>query len=332
MQPTQLIWSAAGSPTPFDMDGEPIPKAKTPSHCACCNSPDGNYDLDEVLSSSFTTVRNGSRLAGFGGRNYCSACTFCARTLRLRCISWFASERGVDFWRTRPETPEYPRPNALAALLNPPEPPFVCGMPLYGVKHGGEGHWQRTPWPLRLPDAPPGPPVISTHIDPLIRLQSKHVAIYARTAYSRDRYPVQVDDSLDFVLDRDLWLRLIDTADTVVHRCMADGVPPYPSKLALESLRLPSRVSPKLASSWRQITATIRPHITAPWWSLFCELYPTPEDTREKTNGKTKRTDKPRHAEESTDSAPSVVVPVASNGPKDGSGQTGKGKIQLSLF
>ena len=322
MVATGLIWTACGSPVPFGMDGNPIPKAKRPGHCACCNSPDGHYDIDEVLSSSFTTVRNGSRLAGFGGRNYCAACCFCARTLRLRCISWFASESGIEFWRTRPETLESPRPNALARLLSPPEPPFVCGMPLYGVKHGGEGHWQRTPWPGSL-----------TPDDPLIRLQSKHVAIYAREAFSRDRYPVQVDDSLDFVLDRDLWLRLIDAADVITARCMGDGVPPYPSKLALESLRLPSRVSPALAALWRTMTATLRPHINAPWWRLFCELYPTPEDTREtKPNAKTRRTDQARTAEKPQDSAPSARIPASSDGQKDKRGGDGKGPVQLPLW
>jgi len=304
------------------MNGDPIARAKTKSHCACCNSSEGEYDIDVVLSSSFTTVRNGSRLAGFGGRNYCAACCFCARSLRLRCISWFASE-SIDFWRTRPETPESPRPNALTRLLDPPKPPFVCGMPLYGVKHGGEGHWQRTPWPGSLKPN-----------DPLIRLQSKHVAIYSRTAFSRDRYPVQVDDSLDFVLDRDLWLRLIDASDIVTDRCMADGVPPYPSKLALESLRLPSRVSPALAASWRGITEILRPHIGSPWWKLFCELYPTPIDTREtkEKNVKTRRTNEVGGDKITENRAPIASVPAPSNGPPSKPGCNGEGQVRLALW
>jgi hypothetical protein len=320
---THVIWQASGSPEPFDMDGVPIAKAKRgPSRCAMCGNEDGLYDLGELISSTFCPVRNENRLAGFGGKNYCAACVFCARSLRLRCIPWFASFEGIEFWRTRPDTPESPRPDALGRLLLPPKPPFVCGLPLYGIKHGGENHWQRTPWPGNLHPN-----------DPLIRLQSKHVAIYARIAYSRDRYPVQVDDMLDFVLDRDLWLRLIDAANAVVHRCMDDGVPPYPSKLSLERLRIPSRVSPALAATWRTLTTPLQSYINAPWWRLFFELYPTPEDTREtKPNETTRRISKPRLFQEPTNSTPPTVVPIASDRSKDASGQDGKGSLQLALW
>lgn len=311
---------AAGEPEPFDAFGDQIPKSRKGSgKCARCGAEGGHWDLKEVISNSFTSVRNDNRMSGYGGRSYCAACVLCARTLRMRCISWFASGHGVEFWRTRPETPESPRLDALAKLLDPPEPPFVAGMPLYGVSHGGEGHWQRTPWPGAL--KPP---------EPLIKLQSKHVAIYARTAFSRDRYPVQVDDQGEFLLDRELWSELRVHADALVTALVDDGVPPYPSKLALQSLSLPRRVSPAIAAAWPGITEKLRPHAGASWWKLFCELYPTPQEAPNETTRK--RADGKGLSEEHQNSKAPTCVPAASNGQSDQHQKHEQGPLQLPLW
>lgn len=264
---THLIWRAAGAPTPCDTAGEPLPMARGEStRCARCGSAGGVYAHKTVVSTNFVPTRNANRLRGYGSGHYCPACTFCAKTLRLRCISWFASEDGVRFWRTRPESKDAPRPDALATLLDPPKPPFVVGIPLYGIAHGGEAHWQRTWWPGEaLPE----------HV--LNRLQSKHVALYSRLATSRDRYPVQADDQADFMLDRDVWLRARDVVSSVLDRAMSDGVHPYAAKMALLRLDLPKRASGALAASWRRLTLPLRPLVGAQWWHLFLELYPTPE-------------------------------------------------------
>jgi hypothetical protein len=278
MQAQQLIWTGAGKPDPFDCEGNPIPQAKQKqwSHCACCGSPDGRYSLKEVISTNFVPVRNESRLASFGGDMYCAACTFCARTLRLRCCCWFATEKGITFWPTRPAEKGAERPDALATILNPPESPFVIGMPLYGISHGGEAHWRRTPWPGEKPD------------DVLIRLQSKHVALYSRIGYSRDRYPVQVDDSGDFTVERPLWLRLRELATEWMRLIVSDSnVPPYPAKKSLTSLVLPMGVNSAHTRELQALKRELSKQSNAAWWPLFCELIPAvPEVTIAKATPK----------------------------------------------
>jgi hypothetical protein len=152
--------------------------------------------------------------------------------------------------------------------MTPPEPPFVAAIPLYGIAHGGEAHWQRTWWPGATPAA-----------DPLIKLQSKHVAIYARVATSRERYPVQVDDAGEFVLERDAWLRARDHATAAMAPLVGDGVPPFRARAALRHFSIPGRVSPATARVWPALTAPIRHHGNAVWWPLFCDLIPTLEET-----------------------------------------------------
>lgn len=269
MTPTQIVHRAAGSPLPHDTAGEPISPAfgDKGQPCAKCGHPNGIYSRDQLVSSNFLPTKNANRLSSFGGARYCAACVFCARTLRLRCISWFASATGFRHWVTRPQVPKAPRPDGLSALLDPPEPPFVVGLPLYGIAHGGEAHWRRTWWPSE-----------PRHTEPLIRLQSKHVAIYARPAYSRDRYSVQVDDALEFVLDRDIWLRTRDAAIELMARAVADGVHVYAAWKSLKALTLPGRSSPALAAAWPRLTAALRPHVAAVWWPTFCQLIEQPRE------------------------------------------------------
>lgn len=263
LSPSRIVWSAAGEPEPCDTAGVELPRRDRPvSHCAKCGASDGHYDLEQLISSNFVPTKNANRIHAFGGNRYCAACVFCARTLRLRCISWFASSSGVSVWRTRPETKGAPRPDALAALLSPPAPPFVCGIPLYGISHGGEAHYRRTWWPGE--SAPDG--------GYLIRLQSKHVALYARESSSRDRYPVQVDDSSEFLLDRDVWLRSRDCAMAAMSDLVDAGLKPWPAKLSLRTLTIQGRVPSGVARHWRALVAPLVPHVSTIWWPLFCDL------------------------------------------------------------
>lgn len=271
-QETQLIWEAAGRPEPCDTTGELIPVGRGDmERCARCGDPEGLFTHKQIVSTNFIPTRNANRLRTFATKKYCKACVFCSKTLRLRCVSWFATESGVLFWTTRPDQNGV-RPDALDVLLNPPTPPFVVGVPLYGIAHGGEANWRRTWWP--------GEPMSDV---PLTRLQSKHVAIYSRISFSRDLFPVQVDDQADFVLDRDVWLRARDAATIAIEACVADGIAPYPAKLSLLTLALPKKASLQLARTWSAITSPLRPLIGAQWFPLFIELLKTPEDTREKT-------------------------------------------------
>jgi hypothetical protein len=269
---SRIVWEAAGSPDPCDVFGIPIASARgSVSHCAKCNDSAGVYSLAELISSSFVPTKNANRLHAFGGAHYCAACVFCARTLRLRCISWFASTAGVRFWRTRPETQGAPRPDALASLLDPPDPPFVCGVPLYGIAHGGENTSKDAPeqGPNYLRTWWPGEP---RHPTPLIKLQSKHVALYAREAHSRDRYPVQVDDVGEFLLDRDTWLYARDDAAAAMAELVDAGLKTYPAKLSLRALTLQGRVPAGAARRWRTLVEPLAPHVGTIWWPLFCDL------------------------------------------------------------
>lgn len=261
MDATRIIWSGAGCPEPCDVLGSPIPRSRNSGRCARCGTIPAMYDVAELISANFVPTKNANRIAAHGGRSYCAACVFAARTLRLRCVSWFASASGVEFWRTRPNR-DTAKPDALARLIEPPEPPFVAAIPWYGIAHGGEAHYLRTWWPGE------------SSSDPLIRLQSKHVAIYARVATSRDRYPVQVDDAGEFVLDRVLWMRARIDADTIMAMLVADGVPPIRARSALRDLALPARVSSPAARAWPGVTAPLRPYVQTVWWPLFCDLIP----------------------------------------------------------
>lgn len=269
---TRLLWQACGDPAPCDVLGTPIPCTRTPgAHCARCGSAPASYDVRELISANFLPTKNANRISAFGGRHFCGACVFAARTLRLRCMSWFASAAGLAFWRTRPAALGSLRPDALEILLSPPAPPFVVGIPAYGIAHGGEAHSHRTWWPGE------------STTEPLIKLQSKHVAIYARTACSRDRYPVQVDDAREFVLERDTWLRARDDAAALMAPLISDGVPPWRAKRALFDLAIPQRVSLATARAWPQLTSPLRCHGLTVWWPLFCDLVPALESPHAKT-------------------------------------------------
>src|SRR5690606_10047172 len=194
------------------------------------------------------------------------ACMFCSKTLRLRCISWFATPDQIVFWPTRPAAKDASRPDALSVLLNPPEPPFVVGIPLYGIGHGGEAHWRRTWWPGEH------------RTDYLERLQAKHVALYSRVAHSRDRYPVQVDDNLDFLLDRDTWLRASESMNAAMLVLVDDGAKPYVAKSALLELRAPARTSAGATLAFSKTIQPLRRYVGELWWPLICELTNQLED------------------------------------------------------
>ena len=155
-----------------------------------CGAEHARFGFKDALSENFWTLSQTSRL--FPHRDpdapvaLCGACVWC-ETLALRCVSWVATERGI-WW--------IPRSGLLAILLDPPAPPFAIACPLYGIAHGGESNGHRAIW------------CGVSHADPLVKLQSKHTAIYAEVATSRDHYPLQIDDSTPVLIDRPLWSRL----------------------------------------------------------------------------------------------------------------------------
>lgn len=265
MRATRIIWKGAGCPAPVEYDNTSIPPARgrLAPVCAMCGEPGPQWGYGDAFSDNFRTLTATDRMFPYAMDGYptslCAACVWCAKTLALRCACFFAREDGV-WWVARRDL--------LAHLLNPPEPPFVVGAPLYGADHGGEQHLWRTRWPgVTLP---PG-------VDTLPRLQAKHVAVYAETAWSRERYPLQVDDSISVTVDVPLWRALSEHLGTVATALRSGGVGYTETRDALRTLRIPLRAPLAVHARWRSLIAPLTPHARAPWWSRLTDVIPMPD-------------------------------------------------------
>lgn len=259
-------------------------------HCASCGAPATNR-LDDAISDSFTTVKNASRAWPHGGRHVCRACLWCSKTVALKSSLWFAriaDERaggGVWFVPIRP-FPGWPesKPNPLEALLHPPPPPFVAGLPLYGIDHGGEANLERAIWPW-IGDSDPDPARAKlvdggaqrlwVNVDPLIKLQSKHTALYCEVSHSADRYRLQVDDAGDITVDVPLWRSLRVVCEALLLDMRNAGVGATDARESLTSLRPPFGFMVSTAA-WRERTAPFRQYTRAAWWGLFTGLLMMP--------------------------------------------------------
>lgn len=273
---TRFLWTAAGCPTPTETDGAPIRERDMGgARCASCGEP-ARYRLGDAISGNFSTVKNANRAWPHGGDALCAACLWCCKAIALKSACFFArvaDEHGAGgFWfvplRPLPGHPET-RPDALAALCAPPPPPFVAGLPLFGIDHGGEANVHRVAWGGVVPP------------DPLIKLQAKHTALYCRVSYSAERYHLQVDDAGDVTVDVALWRRLRAHVEAALVELRAAGVGANAAREALTTLRAPVGAPLALAapSAWRERVEPIRPHVGAPWWPLFLNLVPMPDLT-----------------------------------------------------
>lgn len=253
---THFLWRAAGEPWPCETTGVPLVARGAPRGvCATCGDEPAAFALDDAFSSNFWPVRNLDKMFPFGGDRACVACVWSTRTLALRCAAWFATERGYYFVTRR---------NLLACLLSPPAAPFVVGVPLYGMAHGGEANLYRCAWAGHVPS------------DPLTRLQSKHVAIYAAVAHDARRYTIQVDDSLTAPVDVAEWTRLAGVLAGVVAELRAGRLGATEIRDALRTLRLPATAPLPIAARWGRIVAPLHAVAGASWWPLLCDLVPMP--------------------------------------------------------
>lgn len=265
MNAQHILWQEAGSPPPYESDGSTIKTRKDMGHCAKCNAP-AMFSIRDAVSDNFTTVYNENRSSPFGGEGLCAACLWCYRALPLRNTLWFAKP-GCGIWMvgTRPVTgmPQT-RPDALAALVNPPEPPFVAGYGRTGIDHGGESNAHRFVWPGWRPK------------DPCIKIQSKHTAIYARVSTSKERYHLQVDDAFDFVVDVRLWKEMRQVCTSILLELRASGIGSQACEAALISLRPPIGCPIGLLARWSTMTAPLAKVRRSSWWKIFLDLLPTP--------------------------------------------------------
>ncbi len=292
----EFLWRAAGCPRPTTSEGELIPtRDMRGARCAATGLP-AEYALTDAISDNFTTVKNASRAWPFGGEALSAAAVWCARTVALRCALFFAREDGIWFEAMRPLSgcAQRRRMDPLATLLNPPDPPFVACLPLYGVDHGGEANAERAVWwereaggsaRLLLPKGPwvrrvdASKPVGPTRpVDkPLIKLQSKHTAIYCRIAHRRDVYPLQIDDERDVVVDVALWSRLRVVAEDLLAELRAHGVGAVVARDSLTTGGAPFGAPLRIVARWPEMFAPLQPFIGAAWWPLFTQLLPMPD-------------------------------------------------------
>jgi hypothetical protein len=272
---THIIYAAIGRPDPHDTNGDLIKPRGSGGPCARCGEP-GNWRLRDAISDNFTTVKNSSRAWPYGGSDICAACLMACKSLRLRCAMWFARDNGIWFTPTRPLIAKgasgtgraipNTRIDALKAILHPPEPPFVAAWPKSGVDHGGEANLHRCyvqglPMPSR----------------PLTKLQSKHVAIYARVATNKTMYPLQIDGHHDVVVDVELWSALKRASEKLFYDMIECRNGITDCRRSLVTARLPPRAPLSLASDWPRATRLISGVVDTIWWPLFVELLRTPK-------------------------------------------------------
>lgn len=267
MRATRIIWQGAGSHAPHEGDGTVIPPrdpATLAPFCAMCGEPGPRWTNEDSFSDNFRPLSHLSRLFPHAVEGFpvslCAACVWSSRALRLRCAPFFARTDGVWF---------VPRRHLLAALLDPPEPPFVACAPLYGADHGGEAHGWRATWP--------GEPALPAGVDVLVRLQAKVVSSYADVAYERDRYPLQWDDHTRVVVDVPLWRDLSARIGAVASALRAGGVGVTDCREAMAKLRAPARAPVAVHREWSTLTRGLDRHQRAAWWPMLADLVPLPE-------------------------------------------------------
>lgn len=264
MTAQQLIWEAARRPVVRDPAGLPI-AAEDLGRCAYCLAP-AIHRVTDCLSSNFVVAK---RLR-LGASGLCAACAFCLRDLRLRCAPWIASAAGVVFCRERW--------GILDFLLSPPLPPFVAGVPWFGISKGGLGNldycrvWHPDRDRQRLSPAKrddDGNVLRDAQVMP--KLQSKHTAIFAQIATDCARYPLAIDDGSPVLVDVPLW------RDLAHHIAVALRVIPVP---CLEEWAPPMTTALQWREGvvrWRELTAPMERYRHAAWWRFLLAIVPRPE-------------------------------------------------------
>lgn len=117
MNPTELIYCAAGSPVVESVQVEGI--------CAVCGREvSEGVPIKKVVSSSFT---DWNILVDMTASHVCKACKWCIKEPKMRRSQYIATEGELIYFK-RDDIGKY--------LFNPPEPPFVFFVTSSYKKHG----------------------------------------------------------------------------------------------------------------------------------------------------------------------------------------------------
>jgi hypothetical protein len=223
MHPIEALWRWAGRPAPTMGDGsELVPRRPRPGTvCAATGAASPVFGWSDIVSTNFTTPKLAdmafpflaeSRIEVGRGRlepAFCDSVAWAMRELAFRAATWIFDGDELTFCPMR----VFPRgdkakvpPETLAAcyggrtcidyldwLLRPRPPGTIAGFPVMGIGKGGESNFHRLPWPSKATE------------DPLVKLQSKHVIIYAQAAQEHGVLRLQVDDAQEFTLRTAEW-------------------------------------------------------------------------------------------------------------------------------
>jgi len=282
------LWIAAGQPPPRDAAGEVIQPGPGGAACAFTGDP-AEYAWSQALSENFGTLR---RIVPPGAASepelsLSTAAAWAARELALRCATWIlepAEDGDVLEWcpsmRPAPERAEEHRAvwgdrtadGFLAWLLRPRPAGTVAAYPKTGIEHGGEMCLGRCGWPgvgwRRLSAAS----VVEYRRAerPLLKLQAKHVALFARPSRHAGTLLLQVDSDLVVEVETQIWTEARPTVETAAAELVELGVRASAVRRGLDQhtldLRAPPAAHARLAELLRDLGRLHR----HPFWSIFC--------------------------------------------------------------
>ena len=281
------LWTALGSPVPFETDGKSIKERGLLGACAVTGGP-ASYRYEDGLSANFSLARHANK--AFRHAHLCgpklllsAAAVFASKTLAFRCAPWIleptAAGDRVSFHCSLapPKDDRLPQwtaawgsqaPDSFLTWLMRVRPAgTVAALPLYGIEHGGEVNLSRCCWPRSpigemVSGGRPRPDgYVHVPDDPLVKLQAKHVAIFAPPSPRAGVLALQVDSDATYEVDVARWRRYIEPAIELLDELMQAGMtefgartilrtrvaePHRPRRVHLLMARLPERIPPSI--------------------------------------------------------------------------------------
>lgn len=271
------LWRAAGQPRPRDATGTVLHPGSGGAACALTGCP-AEYAWSQALSESFGTLR---RLTPPGATSeselsLSTAAAWAARELALRCATWILepTEDGdvLEWWPCMRPAPERAEEHRVSWLLRPRPAGTVAAYPKTGIEHGGEMCLGRCGWPGVGWRSLSAESVVQYQraSRPLVKLQAKHVALFARPSQRRGVLLLQVDSDQVVEVDSALWIAARELVESAAFELVALGVPAPAARRGLLQqhleLRAPAAAHARLAALLRELDRLPR-HA---FWPIFC--------------------------------------------------------------